>query len=137
MLKLSCGETWTVCLQSPRDGPGMSGYLVAEALPPPGFWSIIDIWAETRLHWATAPRPESAQMGARALPSQHRLWVWTTRSTRHLFSTRELYRRCHTHTEAGMRPSSFHVHRPPHRRGRGLFPQSSQQALPRVCSWAS
>lgn len=127
------------CLQRPKDGPGMFRCLEAEALPPPGFWSITNIWAERHIPTGLPPSPcahgpgvsparkgrkpecgpPSAASGPR--PPGAPVTYVVSENCMH---------RCHTHTEAGMRPSNLQVHQPPLGRGQGLFPQVHNQPFP-------
>ena len=71
MLKLSCGENWTIGLQSPKAGPGTSRCLIAVAVLPAGPSLTSRL---THPHLCTGPgsvppgRARSQSAALRALP---------------------------------------------------------------------
>ena len=137
MLKLR--GNWTVCLQRPKDGPSMSRCLEAEALPPPGFWSITNNWAERHIPTRLPPSPcahgpgvSPARKGRKpeCCPPSAASGPGPPGAPLTYVASENYVHRCHTHTEAGTRPSNLQVHQPPLGRGQGLFPQVHNQSFP-------
>lgn len=122
--------------------PHCQGTWSQRFLPPSGFWSITDIWAETHPRWVAAPHPahmaqELVQMGRsrshRACPLSIPSRTGSPGAPVAYVPSGCCMHRCHTHTEAGTRPSNLCLHQPLLGRGQGLFPQSSHLTLPSAC----
>lgn len=106
MLRLSCGENWTIGLQSPKAGPGTSRCLAAVAVLPAGPSLTSRL---RRIPTCALAQDQSRQEGpgARVLPSGRCLWARATRGTCHQSTAASCVHRCLTHSGAETRASNL------------------------------
>lgn len=55
MLKVSCGDTGLFIYKFPKTSPACQDTWQYRLLPPPGFWSTTDIWAERHIPTGLLP----------------------------------------------------------------------------------
>lgn len=109
MLKVSCGDTGLFIYKFPKTSLACQDTWQYRLLPPPGFWSTTDIWAERHIPTGLLPLiltmwPKNWSGSHSACPLALPLGLdhWTSR-----MPVSHSVHRSHTHAEAGTRPSNL------------------------------